>query len=178
MRAIGELRVRAWATEIPEVVAMKCWLDEFDGGARHWAAFDGGKIIAGARMSIHSDIAEVPEAAVYTGFFHDPLPAPIASINRLVVDPSYRGKGLGTKLDLIRVDAAVSANCGCVIGETPSGERRVKQLESIGFSRAGAGPPPAFGPNLYHPSRSVVMILYCPQSRSTFDSRSDGPAPE
>lgn len=163
LRAIGELRVLAWATHIPEISAIKCWLDDFDWAARHWVVLDGSKIVASARMSIHSSIDEVPESEVYANVFPNSLAPPIASINRLVVHPDYRGLDLGKKLDLMRVNAAISSGCRCVIGETPSGEGRVKQLEGVGFIRlgAGAGPPPPLGPNQFHPPLSVVMFFDC-----------------
>src|SRR4051812_39912587 len=108
---IGQLRVRAWATEIPEVVKMGIWLDQFDNVGRHWVVLREGEPIAAARMTINQSLAEVPKPEVYVGVLSEPLPAPIASINRLVVDPSARGLGLSRQLDLCRIEAAEASGC-------------------------------------------------------------------
>ena len=43
---IGLLRVRAWATLIPEATAMETWLDGFEAVARHWVVFRGQQLVA------------------------------------------------------------------------------------------------------------------------------------
>jgi GNAT superfamily N-acetyltransferase len=138
---IGELRVRAWRTEVPQAADMKTWLDEFDRIARHWAVFNGDNPVAAARLSVHSSLDGVPDAEVFVEFFREPLPTPIASLNRLVVDPTVRGLGLSEKLDGVRMAAAEEMGCGCVIGSTSSGIRRLRQLEKAGFKNAGQGKP-------------------------------------
>jgi len=174
---IGRLRVRAWATEIPEVVSLGVWLDHFDETARHWVMLREGEPIAAARLTVHQSLDEVPEPEVYVGVFPDPLPTPIASINRLVVDPSARGLGLSRRLDLCRLDAAEACGCRCVVGETPSGERRVKQLESLGFVNAGGGAP-YFAPMFYASRSSVVLVCYLPRAelRTVTSGRPAGPS--
>jgi hypothetical protein len=41
----------------------------------------------------------VPDASIYEGVFSEPPPGPIASFNRLVVHPAYRGAGLSREFD-------------------------------------------------------------------------------
>jgi hypothetical protein len=166
---IGRLRVRAWETEIPDVVHMGTWLDKFDEVGRHWAVFRDGEPIAAARMTVHQSLADVPEPEVYVGVFPAPLPDPIASINRLVVEPSARGLGLSRKLDLCRIEAAEVCGCRCIVGETPSGIHRVRQLESLGFKNAGGGAP-YFEPMFYASRSSVVLVCFLPRPASKHDN--------
>ena len=48
---IGELRVRAWGTAVPQANEMTTWLDELDRAARHWAFLRDGLPVAAARLS-------------------------------------------------------------------------------------------------------------------------------
>jgi GNAT superfamily N-acetyltransferase len=138
MEQIGRLRVRAWAPFIPGILdKFECWLDEFELSARHWAVFDDSEIIAAARMSIHDCLHDVPDAESFVSVFKEEPPSPIASFNRLVVDAGFRGRGLSTLLDKIRIQAAVAAGCRCCIGSTPSGAHRLKQLVEVGFETVG-----------------------------------------
>ena len=138
---IGKLRVEAWKTEAPGAAAMEKWLDEFDRSARHWTVFESGMLVASARLTMHSTLADVPDAPSYAGVFRDPPGAPIGSLNRLVVHPSVRGLGLSKRLDLVRLEAAERMGCRSVILATASGSHRVRQLIGWGFELIGQGPP-------------------------------------
>src|SRR5207245_876274 len=116
LEKIGRLRVRAWAKFVPAVAAKTdCWLDKFELAARHWVIYHDGEPVAAARMSVHQQLEGVPDAEVYKGVFAEKLPAPIASFNRLVVHPEFRGRGLPTALDLVRIQAASASGCRCCI---------------------------------------------------------------
>ena len=65
IQRIGELRVRAWQTEVPQAAAMTTWLDDFDWIARHWAFLLDGQPVAAARLSIHRSINDVPDGELY-----------------------------------------------------------------------------------------------------------------
>jgi GNAT superfamily N-acetyltransferase len=73
------------------------------------------------------------------GDFRDPLPAPIGSLNRLAVDPLARGCGLSRQLDVARLEATRTIGCGCVVVATQSAERRMRQLQTLGFTVVGQG---------------------------------------
>jgi GNAT superfamily N-acetyltransferase len=130
---IGRLRVQAWADVVGTVDGMTCWLNAVDAVARHWAFFCGDEPVAAARLSVHQAISQVPDAEVFSPVFRESPPGPIASLNRLVVAPAYRGIGLSSRLDQVRLEAAEAMGCKCVVGYTASGERRVKQLKKAGF---------------------------------------------
>lgn len=140
LEQVGRLRVRAWSAVLPKgAVPTDCWLDDFELAARHWCVFHDGEPIAAARMSVHSRLEEAPDAAVYEGvFFESPL-APIASFNRLVTDPRFRGRGLSKLLDVVRLSAAREAGCRSVVG-VADGRERLAALGNLGFRLLGTGP--------------------------------------
>jgi GNAT superfamily N-acetyltransferase len=162
MERIGELRVRAWATELHEAIEGASWLDDFDSTSRHWAVLQGGQPVGAARLSIHSCLQDLPYAEDFVDMFTAPPPAPIASLNRLVVDPAFRGNGLGYKLDLVRLEAAEASGCRCIVGSTCSGERRVRQLVKLGFMIVGTAKPVEYQPWRSMPS-PVVLICNLPR---------------
>ncbi len=130
---IGRLRVTAWETVFPKLRdELDCWLDPFEITARHWCVFDSGQIVAAARIGVHQQLEDVPNAEVYAGVFTEPLPAPIASIN--ITHPNYRGRGISGKLDAVRIKAAEEMGCGCCVAfTTASRDARSNQLREIGF---------------------------------------------
>ena len=139
LEKIGRLRVLAWATVLPDEAArVGCWLDEFELTARHWCIFHDGEPVAAARVSFHDRIEDVPDAEVYANLGLALTP-PIASINRLVTHPDFRGRGFSEKLDAVRL-AACGDSVACVVN-TSNYEQRVQQLEALGFVRVG-GPVP------------------------------------
>jgi GNAT superfamily N-acetyltransferase len=163
---IGQLRVMAWATEIPQAAAMGEWLDEFEGCACHWVVFRGCELVAAARLSIHQSLADVPDPECFVGIFREPPPTPIASFNRLVVHPSARGFGLSRRLDEARLDFAEALGCRCAIGSTPSGYLRIRQMEEFGFVVVGLGNPDLRPPCCYGP-RPVVVMCHLPRGSRT-----------
>jgi SAM-dependent methyltransferase/GNAT superfamily N-acetyltransferase len=138
LEKIGRLRVLAWSTVMPDAARRaECWLDEFELQGRHWCIFHDGEPVAAARMSIHERLEDVPDAEVYAGVFPSPLPPPIASINRLVTHPEFRGRGFSWKLDNVRVQAARAAGASGIIGENHTGMERMSQLARLGFQVVG-----------------------------------------
>ena len=146
MTRIGELRVRAWKARQPDFPDMTIWLDMFDASARHWAILQGAVPVAAARMTIHNDLSEVPNAEIFTDAFPHGLAGPIASINRLVVVPACAGRGLSRMLDEVRVSAARRENCAHMIVETYAGATRTDALRALGFEPAGTSQRHASGP--------------------------------
>jgi GNAT superfamily N-acetyltransferase len=146
MTRIGELRVRAWKARQPDFPDMTIWLDMFDASARHWAILQGAVPVAAARMTVHNDLSEVPNAEIFTDAFPNGLAGSIASINRLVVDPAFAGRGLSRMLDEVRVSAARRENCAHMIAKTDAGTRRTDALRALGFEPAGTSQRYASGP--------------------------------
>jgi hypothetical protein len=100
------LRYEIWLRETKlraETYTQGTVKDEHDAHARHWAAFDGERIMAAARMCIHDRQEDTPDAPA---FLEIQLSTPIATINRLVVHDSARNRGIASTLDLCRIDAS------------------------------------------------------------------------
>ena len=101
-------------------------------------------LVAAARLSLHNSMANIPDAEVYLGKLDD-LPTPIATINRCVVHPDYRKRGLATTLDCVRIGAARDVGCPAVLCSVSDG-RRLSQLLAIGFRAICEGSPYQSGP--------------------------------
>jgi hypothetical protein len=142
LHEIGRLRVRAWSSFDHTLASkMSIWLDEFEITSRHWCTFHNGEVIAAARMTICKTLNEVPDAFLYAGLLGCAPPGPIASFNRLVVHPRYRGNRRSFILDDIRLSQARIARCRAVVCETHSGEKRIAQLVEFGFRIVGPARP-------------------------------------
>jgi GNAT superfamily N-acetyltransferase len=129
---IYRLRVKAWRTKLTLSTDITEWRDGFESRSRHWVIFDQLRLVAAARLTVCAALKFVPDAEVYTGIFLFDPPGPIASLNRLVVDPEYRGLGFARQFDAVRLRAAKVAGCRHVVGAT-SEPSRERQLESAGF---------------------------------------------
>jgi hypothetical protein len=140
LEKIGRLRVLAWSTVLPDAAAKTdCWLDDFELVARHWCIFHDGEPVAAARMSVHARADNLPEGELYEGVPLHELPTPIASINRLVTHPEFRGRGFSDLLDEVRFIAAEQMRCGCCLTNVAevSGSNRLTQLLQKGFRVVG-----------------------------------------
>jgi predicted GNAT family N-acyltransferase len=136
IKEIGRLRHRVWTGEgiyVPDFEGSEsgCWLDELDAYSTHFIVKSENKIIAAARLSFHAQAISVPDYEWLTPM-HSVLIEPCVSLNRLVVDSEFRGRGIARKLDCIRLNHADKklAKTAVVIGV---GYSRVKALEALGF---------------------------------------------
>ena len=138
LRAIGQLRVAAWRTEggTPSIAAVgDCWLDHHDEHAIHFLLRRGDVLAAAARMCVHENLDEAPDAfALKTAQRTIPLPA--AFFNRLVVEPAFRGQALSDILDHRRLRVAEALRIQCIVITTHA-EHRVRKLAGMGFSNWG-----------------------------------------
>src|ERR1043165_6715003 len=71
--------------------------DEHDAGAFHWRAYVDSLLVGAARLSIHENVADIPDLEYYRHLTLGLIP-PIGCFNRIVVLPSFRKKGIGTKM--------------------------------------------------------------------------------
>lgn len=140
---MGALRVKAWKHEqgiSQQFFSRNTWIDDYDKVAHHWVITVHGKIVASARMSFHEHYSDIPHAELFDehdlGDYHE---APFASINRLVVDPDFRGKGFSSILDQIRVEYAHEQHIKVMIAQPV--ESRIKHLELLGFRLLGKAKP-------------------------------------
>jgi GNAT superfamily N-acetyltransferase len=168
LRKILALRVVAWKSFINVDPHLLEWTDQFDSAAQHWAILDGETVAAAGRLSIHERLHDVPDSEVYEPILTTPLRAPIASINRLVVHPAYRGRHLSDQLDEVRISAAEKAGCSCVIGHTHAGDKRVAQLVAEGFEALGTGRKNEQGIL----KGLIGVVIFCPLPRKVMKTSS------
>lgn len=122
------------------------WLDAHDEHALHWIVRDEDRVVAFARLCIHAQISDVPNAEAFS--LADPVESPLGCISRTAIDPAYRGRGISSELDRVRIDAARQASCRSVLAFTHAGSARVAALQRRGFrilGEPGARAVPIFG---------------------------------
>lgn len=136
MQEIGRLRIQAWRDE-PGInttfFSRNAWIESIDHLAYHWVVMKNNLVVAAARMSIHTSLDDVP----YANLLPDALRPQfsqrrIASINRLVVDPLFRGTGLARMLDQARLDMARRVGADVVLAQPQL--TRLSALLKLGFS--------------------------------------------
>lgn len=107
---IGKFRIRGWKNEKgvnPAFFAKDLWLDDLDRYARHWIATVNHTLVAVSRLSFHDSLHDVPYAHLLKPEHRQHFDnRRLASINRLVVAPDYRGQGLAGQMDRIRIECA------------------------------------------------------------------------
>jgi GNAT superfamily N-acetyltransferase len=104
--------------------------DHHDDHATHWGVFDGDQLVGAARLCLHDELDEAPDAEL---FVNADIPAPVASMNRLVVLKSYRGRGIGGLLDHVRIQKARELSARTVIIAPVNVDSRKKSLSGLGF---------------------------------------------
>lgn len=133
---IGALRIRAWRDEQgidPNFFARRTWVDPLDQTACHWVVTRHNAVVASARMSFHDTLESVPYASLVPDIYWSHYAhKSIASINRLVVDPRFRGRGLAKLLDQARLDMAMSKGIDVVLAQPQI--TRLTALNKLGFS--------------------------------------------
>jgi GNAT superfamily N-acetyltransferase len=134
--AIGRLRVQAWRNEqgIDHVFfARSSWVEELDSHSMHWVITDGEEVVAAARLSLHTSLADVPYAYLLAPTVQLPLAKHlVASLSRMVVAPHYRGHRFSKMLDQVRVAAALAAGATALTGATQLTFRQ-QALTNLGF---------------------------------------------
>ncbi len=132
---IGKFRIRGWRNEKgvdPDFFAQKAWLDDLDQTARHWVVMDESDIVAAARISFHGSLADVPYADTLTPALCEHFEnKKLASLNRLVVSPQYRGRRLAGQLDQIRIETARDQGAEVIIAFPQL--VRIEPLRKLGF---------------------------------------------
>jgi GNAT superfamily N-acetyltransferase len=158
---VYSLRIVAWRPHTDIHVGIVEWIDEIDGKARHWAILRNGTPIAAVRLSLHEELRGVPSHDVYRGVFADALPTPIASYNRMVVHPDFRGLGLSHRLDEISMETARNMGARVLIGATGSfkhNEGRIRAMIAKGFEVVGRGN--AYTSKIIKPETTPTVLVY------------------
>src|SRR5262249_4286858 len=136
---IGNLRHQVWTYEqvaIPDFQHCRsnCWIEDldFNPNTRHVAVFDGDRIIAAARISIHETFSSIPDAA-FMGDLAERFVFPVASLNRMVVHPRYRHLGIGGAMDRKRLKIAKDLGARYAVA-VAVGMSRCETLKKLEFA--------------------------------------------
>ena len=136
MEEIGALRIRAWRNESgvdAQFFAQRTWVDALDQTAHHWILTRNDVVVASARMSFHDSLDGVPYSSLLPDAYRSRYAhKTIASINRLVVDPQFRGHGLAKRLDQARLSMARREGIDVVLAQPQL--TRLDALTNLGFS--------------------------------------------
>lgn len=138
LNEIGKFRLKVWreASQINEDCFPNGeWTDPLDLQGRHWIVKDSMGLIASARLTLYPTLEECGDSEPWIRA-NRALPAPIAQLSRLVVDPRGQRQGIGLLLNRLRVEAAKSMGARSVIGIASQQNSRL--LERIGFVDTGA----------------------------------------
>lgn len=132
IEAAQRLRFEVWRAEGAEILNPESEkiADAHDEHAIHWGAFCGDRMVGSARMCVHQDVSDTPDAYLFEGL---KLAGPAASINRLVVLKAFRGNGIGQSLDKIRINRAKQSRARYVLAAPIDVQSRQRALSTLGF---------------------------------------------
>lgn len=149
VKAIGAFRYYIWQNEgyTPAKSDERIWLDKFDEKAVHWIVCQNASIIGSARLTIHKNLEDIPDAEDFIKLTLAVVP-PIACINRLVVSPTMRGKGIASWLDRQRILKAQEFDAKTILGEVL--ETRVPAIVKHGFVKIGTAQGKLFPETEWH----------------------------
>jgi GNAT superfamily N-acetyltransferase len=133
------LRARVWIGEGADPAAFPdgCWTDAHDGLRRHWVVLDGERIVAGASLAVHANLAGIDEPDAYR-LVTPPRSGWIAAPARVVVESDYRGYGLAQMLLDKQDEAARTEKAVLAVRQASPAMRRL--LERRGWKYHGPGP--------------------------------------
>jgi predicted GNAT family N-acyltransferase len=139
MDEIGRLRYEVWQQEQsinPELFPDRCWIDSLDPVGRHWVVLDGDRVVAAARLTMHTNIDDDYRDMKLWKKCGKQLPLPTTDLGRLVVHKDYRGHGFAKQLNEIRVNAAREMGAKSVM-VTASGGNKHLLCKYLGFEDIG-----------------------------------------
>ena len=154
LEAIYRLRVAVWreAGAIAEAAFPDGrWCDEEDGAAIHWAIRAGDDLVAAARLSVHEQLADVPDADEYAAVGLR-LEGRIAVPARFVAARAC-GHGLTALLRETWIEVARAAGSQYAVCQASPGMRRIARRR--GWHEAGPARPDDRFPGV----KFVIMVL-------------------
>ena len=132
-RKIYHHRARIWIEEgiSPDLFEEGMHFDKYDLTSVHFAAFVDDNLAGSARLSIHSDVDDLPDRFIYDEVELE-LALPLVCMNRLIVEPAFRRRGLSGLLDSARMNYAREHGCRSGLAYVERIERE-QALIDLGF---------------------------------------------
>ncbi|MBY0371770.1 GNAT family N-acetyltransferase [bacterium] len=162
LETIRELRALTWEGISEAGGLFRDLEDSTDMGTLHWLVWEGEHLVAAARLSVHTALELVPDAEFYEQLSSSKSVGLVGSINRLVVHPQFRNRGLATLLDQERVNTAWNLGCSSIVATTIAGSSRGFQLEKCGFRKIGVAPANATMRKMFGDILADIWIAHRP----------------
>jgi predicted GNAT family N-acyltransferase len=138
LHAIGCLRLAVWREEggvSEELQRRGVWLDAFDPGARHWIVeTTDGELGAAARLTWHDHVFDAPDGDIWRQVGRA-VAGPVVNISKLVVRRDFRGCGIASLLNRLRMEAAEIAGARTVTVTASAANANLLQRQ--GFTDIG-----------------------------------------
>jgi len=116
--AVGPLRRQAWKTEIQvHLAADRFGIDDHDRRSWHFMISSADRLVAAGRLTVCKSLDDLPDETSF-GPYRAQMTTPVGFAGRLVVDPSYRHRGLAERIIVARLDLARTLGLAQVWGET------------------------------------------------------------
>ena len=121
------------------------WHDAFDPNGYFTLIHLKNELVASARMTLHSELQNFPGGPFYQPHVAE-LPPPIASFNRMVVHPEYRGLGLSNAIYRRLLTTAKESGANSIGLDCAT--KHVAYHEKHGFKKLGKPDPSRMFPDL------------------------------
>lgn len=151
LQEIYDLRVDAYehspkSIYINRKIFPNGWKDHLDENPRtmHWIIEDKDRIIAAARIAILNNYSDSGENLMHCKLSNS---QPIAYLSRLVIHHEYRGRGLSTTLDKVRMnfihDNDIPLGLACSLSDRKKVFLKLgwKQAGKVAYTYGGNSPP-------------------------------------
>jgi GNAT superfamily N-acetyltransferase len=131
--AAQRLRYTVWRSEGVLIRSAEADMiaDHHDEHGIHWGSFDGDLLVGAARLCLHDSISEAPDGEMFAG---TRLSGPVASMNRMIVLKNYRGRGIGSQLDELRIARARTLGADTIIATPVNALSRKLSFARRGFT--------------------------------------------
>lgn len=135
LRQIEAFRLQVWNSLIDsEIASTRFSLDQFDYDGWHIAHINETDIIGCGRLIIANDESGVPDLCSFKPYAKS-MSYPIGIMNRLVVNLTHAGKGIGRQLNIERIELARDQGVSEIWVEVQA--PRVSSMERLGFRDMG-----------------------------------------
>lgn len=132
---LGKLRELAWR-DAGYNLPKSTWIvnSDYDNDTIHFLVFLKNNLVGAARLTFHDSIDSLQDAEYYTPFIEH-IPAPIASVTKVVVDPLYQGRGIGSFLHALCIEHAERASAACIACDVR--EEKTAIVKRLGYKQIG-----------------------------------------
>jgi predicted GNAT family N-acyltransferase len=137
LEKIAQLRYAVWQDQgmsMENIEDKNKWNDDFDEQGYFLVIKSEGQMAGSARMSLHETIRTLSDSKLYLGH-EGAFAPPIASLNRLIIHPDFRMKGLSRFILQKQIQVAQDLGAKSIALDCPV--ERVGYHQKMGFQTVG-----------------------------------------